>query len=311
MNKKRAAALGVAGVLVAAGVTIGVIASQPASCSSDPAGQIAKLKAGQTFHGTGCYDTAGILIATSGVTIDGGTFDDTATTAPLKPVIKIETATDVTVENVALTGTNTTGTYHGKLVGQSGIDVRSSTDVNLSNVTTDDTFGDGLTIYKKAGDGISSDVTVDGYTITDAGRQGVTPILNSGKFTNVDVVSAADSAVDIESDSKGVGPSNLTFTNLTAPGGINVVSPVGGYLTFLNTSLIGRFTQKAPATTAYQGSFTCERRAPGACVTVTAGTLAIDPSTTFARLPGKPAPTEPYTLAVPPGVITGAPIPNV
>ena len=184
--------------------------------------------------------------------IVGGRFQDDSNTvaapvpgkpAPsLHPVILIKQASDVTIEGVDLVGANDKGGYHAALVGQTGIDVRSSSNVTIADVTTLDTYGDGLTLSNAAGAGKDDDITVDGLTITRAGRQGITPDFVSGAtFSHVDIVSEADSAWDFESDLPQMGTGNITITDSTWNGRINVIEPLTGPLAFDHDSSSGSF----------------------------------------------------------------------
>ena len=196
--------------------------------------------------------------------IVGGTFVDDASVVParvpgheapsLHPIILVKLTSDVTIEDVHLVGANAVGGYHPALVGQSGIDVRSSSEVTISDVTTLDTFGDGLTLANAAGGGKDRNITVDGLTITRSGRQGVTPAFVDGAtFSHVDIVSQADSAWDFESDLPQMGTGNITISDSTWRGRINVIEGLTGPLTFDHDTSSGSFllddaTSRQPVT---------------------------------------------------------------
>jgi hypothetical protein len=273
-------------------------------CQPDPAAAIAATPAGGTWTGTGCYDTAGILIDHP-MTLDGGTFYDSVNTAPIKPIIRVEDTSDVTVENVSLNGVNPSG-YHAALVGEAGIDAISVSGITISNVQTNSTYGDGLTLFfSDKGRAPDTNVVVNGLTVTNAGRQGITPAdVTNGTFTNVHVVSSADDSIDMESDLKGIRDGTLTFANFTAPKLINIIEGVTS-VTFTNSSAGSLIVAGGVgATVNYQGQFVCQRRAKiHACVYVTNGVLNLN--ATFSYLSGKNTPTEPFTLVKLPGVIVG------
>jgi len=202
---------------------------------------------------TACYLVDKGIKITHPLVIIGGKFVDQSTTVPpavpgrgapsLHPIILINYTSDVTIEDVNLVGADTTGAYRPALVGQSGIDVRSSSNVTIVNATTLDTFGDGLTLFLAPGHGPDRDITVKGLTITKAGRQGITPAFVSGAdFTNVNIVSAADNAWDFESDIRGVGSGGITITDSTWKGPVNMIEPLNGPLTFIGDSSSGRLT---------------------------------------------------------------------
>ena len=158
------------------------------------------------------------------------------------------------------------------------------------------------TLFYQSRQGPDSNIVVDGYTVTNAGRVGITPAdVTSGSFDNIDVVSAATSGIDLEADVKGLGDGTLTFDHVVTAKGIHIVEPITS-ATFTDTTMTGDFLLTHPGAVSYQGSITCNRRSPVACVTVKAGTLALD--ATFAYLPGTNTPTTPFMRAIPPGVIT-------
>ena len=205
-----------------------------------------------TSPASACYLVDEGVLVEHPLGIVGGTFKDDADSVParvpgqeapsLHPVILVKQTSDVTIEDVNLVGANAGGGYHPTLVGQSGIDVRSSSDVTISDVTTLDTYGDGLVLANAAGGGKDDGITVDGLTITRAGRQGVTPAFVSGAtFSHVDIVSEADSAWDFESDLPNMGTGNITITDSTWKGRINVNEPLTGPLTFDHDSSSGSF----------------------------------------------------------------------
>lgn len=321
-NDRRALAAVVAVIVVVVGVGIGLAVTHspapskaigPSGCQPDPSAQIAALPSGGTFTGTGCYNVPNGVSLTQPVTITGGTWNDMTTTPPPQPahgkigpnpVFRIRNTHDVTLSNLAIVGANAKGHYSAGMVGAAGIDVQSSANITITSVTTTNTFGDGLTLAWDGRNGTTSNVQVDHLTITNAGRQGITPAEVAGaRFSYVTINGAADSGVDFESDVPTVGSSNVVFDHLTTRPGINIIEQVAG-LTFTNSAMTGRLMSQA-AQVSYQGSITCERRAPGACVTVPAGNLTFVPPTIFSRVPGHSTITEPYTQAVPPGTITG------
>ena len=237
----------VAAVLLVAGITYAVVPS-PATCQSDPSATIAALPSGGTFHGSGCYNVPYGIKITQPVTIDGGSYiDSTVIPGPapgqpagggLQAIFMVRDTHDVTIQNVHITGSNATGGYHAKLVNQAGIDVLSSDHVTIANVTTLNTYGDGLEFWSTVRKVPATNVTVSNVTITQAGRQGITTaFLSNATFTNVNVVSQADRGIDAESDLPGIGMGNVVFNNVTARG-VSLVNFLTGPVTF-NDSNIG------------------------------------------------------------------------
>jgi hypothetical protein len=220
-------------------------------CSTDVSAALdaylAALPDGAVFTSppTACYLADEGIKITHPVSVVGGRFEDHSTVVPprlpgrgapsLHPIVLIKETSDVTIAGVDLVGADLTGTYHAALVGQSGIDVRSSSNVTITDVSTLDTFGDGLTLFLAAGHGKDRNITVDGLTVTRAGRQGVTPAFVSGAtFSHVDIVSTADSAWDFESDLPTMGTGNITISDSTWKGRVNLIEPLTGPLTFIN-----------------------------------------------------------------------------
>jgi hypothetical protein len=213
-------------------------ASSPNGCQPDPAATIEALPVGGVFHGSGCYETAGILI-TKPVTIDGGTYNDPVDTntgpGSVMPIIRIKNTMDVTIENVVLNGTNVVGGYHAKLVNQAGLDILSSSGVKILNVATNETFGDGMTLFSQFGVDKApvTDLYVNGLTITKAGRQGITMgYVENSTLDNVNLVSAADVGWDFESDLAHVGSGNVTINDAHNQKGIRFVEDLQGPITF-------------------------------------------------------------------------------
>ena len=153
--------------------------SQGAGCKADPAAAIAALPPGGVFNGSGCYVTDGILV-TKPVTINGGTYDDPVNEntgrSTVLPIIRVKDTSDVIIENVGLNGANLDGGFHRGLVGQAGLDILSSSHVIIANVSTNNTFGDGMTLFANFGRDSApvTDLFVNGLTVTKAGRQGIT-----------------------------------------------------------------------------------------------------------------------------------------
>ena len=222
---------------------------QPSACQPDPSSTIAALPAGGTFHGSGCYSVPYGIVIRNPVTIDGGTFVD-STTVPgprpgekagggLQAIFKVKDTHHVTIQNVHIVGSNTAGGYHPELVNQAGIDVLSSDHVTITNVTTLNTYGDGLEFWSTIRKVPATNVTVSNVTITNAGRQGITTaFLSNATFTNVNVVSQADRGIDAESDLPGIGMGNIVFNNVTA-GGVSLVNYLSGPVTFNDSHIRG------------------------------------------------------------------------
>ena len=224
--------------------------AKPLACKSDPAAAIAALPPGGVFHGTGCYVTGGIRITRADITINGGKYVNPATKhgarnhgLGLKPLIQIANTRDTKVENVTLVGGDAKGSYTNRFyVGEAGVDIRSSADVNLLNITTIDTYGDGLTLGFEPHKPPSTVVTVNGYTINNAGRQGVTmAYATDSRLTGVTVNSAAFEGMDFESDITGAGCGDIVVNNFqgSAHNDIRLVESLSGPIIFNNADFGG------------------------------------------------------------------------
>lgn len=298
---------------------------KPAKCKTylpDPAATIAALPAGGTFNGTGhCYLTSGIDAGPHNII--GGTYKDDANTVPvhvhgtaevgLHPIIEVkQTNGPTTIANVTLIGANTKGGYHGAgFVGQEGISVRSASNVTITNILSDDTFGDCLTVFISATkpQTIPNAVNVNGFTCDNPGRDAFSPAaMTNSIWTNIVAEGKVpDSAFDFEADLHGFsGDTGNQFVNVTAKGGIQIIEQMGT-TAFVNTVTGGKFNlDSIGAQISYQGSFVCARRAPGACVTVSNGTLTIAPGpNVFSYVAGTSKADQAWTKVNPPGVLTG------
>lgn len=254
MSMRRIVALVVAViVLIGVGVGIGLILAptpKPKTilvpvCKSDPAAIIAALPPHAIFDGQGnCYTTHGITL-TKPVTINGGTYNDPLTTPTgLRPIFQVHDTTGVTIENVNVTGVNPGG-YHRHMVAEEGYEILSSSHVSLVNDTTANTYGDGLTMLasQPLDDNPDSDIAVDGLTITNAGRQGVTfgEVWNS-IFDHLTMNSASDVGYDFETDILGAGSKNVVIQNSIDQKGVDMQEALHGPLTFKEDTINGDFS---------------------------------------------------------------------
>ena len=255
------------------------------NCKPDPSAVISALPLGGTFHGQGCYSVPHGIEITQPVTIDGGTYIDTTTTPPpftghgapqLNPIIAVVSAGHVTLENLTVEGTNEDGGFHAALVGQAGIKLESTRNTTIQNVTTSDTFGDGLELWIDFRPGYGYPVTnlnVDGLTVRQAGRQGITfGDVNGATLTNIAVDQAADSGVDFESDLPHVGSGDVSIANSTicycgARTSINSIDYLSGPVQLTNDTLAGHFVVENPQSafgfTMTGGSLALPRDSPG------------------------------------------------
>jgi hypothetical protein len=255
------------------------------------------------FVGSGCYLTSGILIDKP-VTIDGGEYRDPVHTntgdGTVHPIIRIKDTFDVTIENVVLVGSQTDKILHRALVGQAGLDIASSDNVWVLNVSTINTYGDGMTVWANfPEDGAPTrHLVVDGLTITNAGRQAITVAYAvDSSFNNVNVRSAVGDGWDFESDGPGIGSGNIVISNSTSEKGVRLVEALQGPILFdhcrceRHITLINEAAQSGQLVEFHDGSASLPRRQVG--ITLEGpGRLMFD-HVDLDRLPGSEGVTAP------------------
>lgn len=272
MKKRKLALVAAAVALVAAGTGIGLavtggpttVTPTAAVCDGgDPGAQIEGLASGTIFGGTGCnFTVTGVLIP-SGVTLDGGRYTSTTTTAP---ILEAKGVTGVTLEDLAVVGSDPSHVGNASTAPQEGISLRTASNVTISHVTTANTAGDGLTIFKEAGGGPSSNVTVSYLAVNGAGRYGISPAaVDTGSFDHVSIANANVGAFDWESDVPGLGSSNVTISDSTWTGIDNSIEPLDGTIAYVGDTATGRMvvndTKGTGTVTWTGGSVTLPRNA--------------------------------------------------
>lgn len=226
---------------VPAGATVSPPSSIAADCSSDVSaslqGWLGSLGQGATvLLGRGsCYrvDEGLTLADPQGLTIYGGTFRDTATTASGKSkgtaVFTVVGGSHVSFEAMHLSGANQGG-YHARLAFAGGIEIEGTAQVTIRGVTVTDTFGDGITLAPLRGGANhnsgkivapATDVTVRDVTVTRAGRQGITLASVSGaQLSDVVVTDPGLDTFDLEADQGDEGARDVTIDGCAASGGV-------------------------------------------------------------------------------------------
>jgi hypothetical protein len=201
----------------------------------------------------------------------------------LQPIIQIKDTSDVSVEGVHVLGANVAGGYHARLVGEAGVKIMSSSDVTLTGITATDTFGDGLELVADLTDHITTPVTgltVEGYTIVNAGRQGVTVAeVADSTLDHLNVISAADAGVDFESDIPEMGSGHVSITNCVDDKGFNLVEFLSGPVTISDCSgfhHVGIRSLESDAPIRIEGgTLGCKRDDPVPCIDQTGGSLTL------------------------------------
>jgi hypothetical protein len=284
----------------------------PSSCDTGPDGSLQvyldSLPAGATFEApTGaCYLVTGGLVLSKPVTIVGGTYVDPTIpvanpTQPqsLNPIIEIDATSNVTLSGVTVVGTNTTGNYHARWVGQAGIKIHGSTNVTLDNVTAENTYGDGLELTGASVNHAKIPVgglVVNGFTTANAGRQGVTLAEVSGAvLNNVSISNPADAGFDFESDLSATGSGNVIINNCVDSAGFNIAETLTGPVAINNCTGFHRVTVSESTNqpvTFTGGSMVCGRGSPMACINDNGGNLTFV-QTSIGRRSGVEAIAEP------------------
>jgi hypothetical protein len=228
-----------------------------------------------------CYlVNEGTLIPAAGLIVNGGEFRDDSDTGPLAPIIRVNETDDIMLENLTLVGGHTSSSLDSSLVGEAGIEVRSSTGVTIDNVAATNTYGDGLDVTCDPGhrNYTPSSVTVNGFMSTNAGRDGITVAAadDDSTFSNITLTHSATDGIDFESDLSGVGSGDVTFNTVTLDDKLNMVEALTGPVAFNNMTFDGATRSLINATigqpiTFYQTSFLCERNSPVSCLTFNAG----------------------------------------
>lgn len=270
--RQKITAAAVVALLVVSGLTITNSIITP-TCATDAAAAIYATTPGGTFTGTGCtFSVPSGIEITKPITINGGTYVESNVARPVPPIFQVSLTHNVTLENLNIIGSEPlTGGYHPTLVTQEGMDILASDHVSILNVTTTNTYGDGLTIFGIPGHGGTTNLTVDGLTVTNAGRQGITPAaLKHATFNNTHVRSSADSSWDWESDIPGVGAGYVTVSNSSWAKNQNMIEHLDGPISFVNCTM-----GKAGMNVQNDGTFP---------VTFTGGLLPLGPA--FSGTPG-------------------------
>jgi hypothetical protein len=283
----------------------------PSNCSTNVSASLtARLDAlppGAVFTSPpgACYLVDQGLEITHPLTMVGGTLvDGSSVTTPsddhnFHPIIEIFDTSQVTIDNMTIEGKNVTGSYHGALVEEAGIKVVSSADVTLDNINVSNTFGDGLELVADLGHRIATpdtNLVVNNYTTTNAGRQGMTFAEVSGaRLNNVNIVSPASDGFDFESDVPALGSGNITITDCTYQHGFNVIEPLTGPLTVTGCTgatwvQILDANSNQPVTFS-GGTLACEVRAPIPCILLHGGRLTLS-DMAITRRPSPEVPTE-------------------
>lgn len=211
-------------------------------CRADPSAEIAE---GGVWDGGGhCYIVREGVTITAPVVVENATFYDPQSEPhpgdPVQPILRVKDTTGVQLSALTLVGTNSGGDFHAEMVGEAGFNILSSDNVTITDVSTANTYGDGLSLGFQPAHGPSQGITVNGLTVSNAGREGVTmAYVDGASMSNVDILSSAHSAWDFESDLPGVGSANVVVTHAVASGGVRFIEDLAGPVTFDSSTISG------------------------------------------------------------------------
>lgn len=152
---------------------------------------------------------------------------------PFSPIIEVLSNTaPVTIANLNLTGTNNPINFIdvGAVVNGAGISLKAASYVDIDNVTTQYTWGDGFETSVLAGSPtLNTNITVTNLNCSSPGREAVTLVaIDTASFTSCTFTAGLQDAISYESDLAGIGAANLTFNSCAFNGPINGIAPVNG-----------------------------------------------------------------------------------
>jgi hypothetical protein len=243
----QAAAFGPTGRAAARGHTVTNDAfSPPQSIPSDCSVDVSKtlgpwlraLPANSTVEvpSGSCYqvDEGLALRFPQGLTIDGGTFDNQATSPPPSnghgtprgsPVFNVLGGSSVTFENMTIEGANPGG-YFARMAFAGGIELQGTSNAVIQNVSIHSTFGDGITLAPLRGgkdhnSGVIkspvTNVTISDIVVDGAGRMGVTfSSVQGANASNLTMSNIGLDTFDVEADQSNEGAENVTIDGCTS-----------------------------------------------------------------------------------------------
>ena len=242
----------------------------PSGCTLDVTNELQTPGTGTRWNGRtwdgrgGCFTSSGIDLSAAAnantviqnatiyyPTVQADTNPATGAKAGFPPAMRIagvltdgdpvfDGANNVKLSNISIVGSDQSGEYLSHRVGASGIQVLSSQNDNVDNVTTYDTWGDSLTIYHNHNNvpattnfNICNDGTTPcAFVARNAGRQGISPVYLDGPdaLNNTTIYQTGEgNAWDFESDEQAVGimSGTVTINNTTVQGLIYHTEYVG------------------------------------------------------------------------------------
>jgi hypothetical protein len=213
-------------------------------CHPNPAAAIEALPTGGVWNGGGgCFTTdANGIVITQAVTVENATINDTATkTQYPKPIVRIRGGSNIVLSNLQLNGIGQSGAIRDdNSVNESGLNIAGAQGVTVTNVTTNDTGGDGLQVAFEPGLPENTGIVVNNFVSNNAGRDSATlSWCTNSTFNNFTMNGQKAVGFDFESDLANVGVSNVTVTNLRGVGALRIVENLRGPLSIVNPNFTG------------------------------------------------------------------------
>jgi hypothetical protein len=277
------------------------------ACLADPSAQIAALPSGGIWDGHGsCYEVPDGIQITQSLTLTDATFRDDSTSPPSRgsfSVVQVKAASRVHLTNLTIIGGEDGNQFHGPLVGQAGIRLLNTQLVDISHVTIGGVFGDGLELWGSfpSNPTPNRNVHVEDLDVRSAGRDGISPSnVTDSTFDDITIGPTGQASIDFESDLKGIGAGNLTFSNCRWSGFI-VGEALTGPIDVVDSQLTNQILVRFRHPQAYSITFRRDAIAftpkaiPG--ISVNRGSLVFV-NTTFSREPGAGPPKGPMWLAI-------------
>lgn len=184
---------------------------------------------------TACYlvNEGLTLDGAQGLTISGGTWQETsqpqngAPAAQMNPVFWLVGGSGLTLENLTISGSSSGG-YDPSGAFAAGIRSDGVIGLDISNVSIDNVYGDGIELgpLRAAGDisnvivNPSENVTITNVSIDGAGRQGITlASVTNATISSVSLKHIGIDVFDLEADQWDEGALDVTINGCTVGGG--------------------------------------------------------------------------------------------
>jgi hypothetical protein len=180
-----------------------------------------------------CYrvDRGITLTFPQGLTVDGGTYENTVTEktftghSPGRATFTVIGGSHVTFEDLTISGANPGG-YHPPLAFDAGIALDGTAGAVIRNLAIDHVYGDGISLEPLRGGSdhsssdilaATSDLAIDSVDITGTGRQGIGLVsVDTATIDDVALKDVGQSTFDFEADEAKEGARNVTIDGCTS-----------------------------------------------------------------------------------------------